>query len=67
MTTRRGLAIVAVLIVLVIAGALVSAKAQQPIECEGGMCTIPEEYLRILVQEAARAEQYAFMCGWTKE
>ncbi len=67
MSTRRGLAIVAILIVLVVAGAVVSARAQEPIACEGDLCVVPRAYLAELVKQARLVEQYAFMCGWTKE
>lgn len=67
MSARRGLAIVLTLIVLVIAGAIVSAEAQQPIACQDGLCVVPQQYLVALVEQAKKAERYAFMCGWTKD
>jgi len=68
-STRRGLAIIAILIVLVIAGAVVSAQAQapMPIRCEDGMCMISQIDLAELVRQAEAAERYAVMCGWAKE
>lgn len=67
MSTRRGLLIVLVLIVLIVAGAVVSARAQSPITCEDGMCTLPQVYLAELVRQAEAAERYAVLCGWTKK
>lgn len=67
MSARRGLAIVLVLIVLVIAGAAVSARAQQRIVCQEGICAVPQQVLLELARQAELAERYAFMCGWGKE
>lgn len=67
MNARRGLLIVLVLVALVVGGLVVSARAQAPIECAGGMCTLPQAYLAELVRQAKLVENYAFMCGWTKE
>lgn len=67
MSARRGLLIVLILIALLIAGAVVSARAQGTIACQDGVCVVPQQYLAALVRQAQQAEHYAYLCGWAEE